>query len=166
VRTGRFLSILTAMIILAPLTGGCVYRRLTIRSEPTGALVRLEDREVGRSPVTVAFDHYGLRTITLEHEGYLRLVRNVSVKPPWYEVFPLDFFTEVLWPGSIFVDRTVELKMERRRKYTEGDSMKLLERGKQMRQRMIREISADPLSAMSDEDPYWLDPKVPLREIK
>ena len=162
----KLVTALAAASVLVVFVSGCVHRRLTIRSDPPGALARLEDREVGRTPVTVSFNFYGVRTISLEKDGYVRLVRNTKIKAPWYQVFPLDFFAEVLYPGHIFDDHTVEFKLERRRPYSRADTAKLLERGRQMRRRMIREVNADPLSVMVDEDPYWLDPKVPLREIR
>jgi len=166
VDTRKVTTALVAVAFSAAFLLGCVHRRLTIRSDPPGALVRLEDREVGRTPVTVSFDFYGVRTISLEKDGYVRLVRDTEIKAPWYQVFPIDFFAEVLYPGHIFDDHTVEFALERRHPYSGADSAKLLERGKQMRRRMIREVNADPLSVMLEEDPYWLDPKVPLRKIR
>ncbi|HQI29243.1 MAG TPA: PEGA domain-containing protein, partial [Sedimentisphaerales bacterium] len=49
--------------VLLCLTGvlltGCVERRLTIYTEPPGAIVTLNDQEIGVSPVTVPFNWYG-----------------------------------------------------------------------------------------------------------
>jgi len=46
---------------------GCVERKLTIGSEPSGALVTLNDVEIGRTPVTVPFTWYGDYDIVLRH---------------------------------------------------------------------------------------------------
>ena len=138
-----FVMICSALILFASATG-CVHRRLTIRSDPPGALARLEGHEAGRTPVTVSFDHYGRRTIALERDGYVRLVKDVEIKAPWYQTFPLDFFAEVLWPAHIYDEHDVELKMERRLPYSRSDAEKLIERGRQMKAAAKREIESDP----------------------
>ena len=33
--------------------------------------------------------------------GYETLQTNWEVEPPWYQVIPFDFFTEVLWLGHL-----------------------------------------------------------------
>lgn len=48
---------------------GCVERLITVRSQPPGSLVYLNDEEVGRTPVTVPFKFYGTYDVRLEHEG-------------------------------------------------------------------------------------------------
>jgi len=48
---------------------GCVERLITVKSTPAGALVYLNDEEVGRTPVTVPFRFYGVYDVRLEHEG-------------------------------------------------------------------------------------------------
>ena len=39
--------------------GGCVERKLVIGSSPEGALLQVNDVEIGRTPVTVPFKWYG-----------------------------------------------------------------------------------------------------------
>ena len=48
---------------------GCIERLITVTSQPAGALVYLNDEEVGRTPVTVPFRFYGVYDVRLEHEG-------------------------------------------------------------------------------------------------
>ena len=79
---------------------GCVRRSLTIHTEPPGALVYVNDEEVGRSPVTTDFLWYGDYGVTLRKEGFQTLQTNEKIKEPWYQVPPIDFWAEVLWPGS------------------------------------------------------------------
>lgn len=63
-------SILILCIVLfAPALTGCVERLITVRSQPPGALVHLNDEEIGRTPVTVPFKFYGTYDVRLEHEG-------------------------------------------------------------------------------------------------
>lgn len=80
---------------------GCVRRTITISTEPPQALVFLNDQEIGRSTVTTDFLWYGDYDVIIRKEGYETLKTHWNVKAPWYQVIPLDFFSEVLWPGRI-----------------------------------------------------------------
>lgn len=86
---------------IALLPGGCVERTLTINTEPSGALVVLNDEQIGESPVTVSFNWYGDYGVRLRKEGYQTLDTHRRLKAPWFDWFPLDFFAEVLYPGRI-----------------------------------------------------------------
>ncbi|NUO07876.1 MAG: PEGA domain-containing protein [Candidatus Brocadia sp.] len=83
---------------------GCVLRSLTIDSEPPGALVYLDGEPIGETPVTTTFTYYGTRKITLEKldaEGRLLYERKIvyeKIKPPFYQILPLDFFSELVIP--------------------------------------------------------------------
>ena len=83
------------------LLGGCVERRLTINTEPQGALVVLNDEEIGTSPVTVNFQWYGDYNIRISKEGYETLKTHRRLKGTWYDYFPFDFFAGVLNPKRI-----------------------------------------------------------------
>ncbi len=87
-------------VVLA-LSSGCVRRTITITTEPPNALVFLNDQEIGRAEVTTDFLWYGDYDLILRREGYKTLKTNWEIKAPWYQVIPLDFFAEVLWPGHL-----------------------------------------------------------------
>ena len=91
--------------------GGCVRRTLTIETQPAGALVFLNDEEVGRSPVTTDFTWYGDYEVIIRKQGYQTLNTNFVLKTPWYQVIPFDFFAEVLWPGHIVDAHTRHFEM-------------------------------------------------------
>ena len=74
------------------LLAGCVERRLTINTEPQGALVILNDEEIGESPVTVPFNWYGDYWVRISKQGYATLDTHRELKGPWYDHFPFDFF--------------------------------------------------------------------------
>jgi len=74
------------------LLSGCVERRLTINTQPQGALVILNDEEIGESPVTVSFEWYGDYWVRISKEGYETLDTHRDLKAPWYDHFPFDFF--------------------------------------------------------------------------
>jgi hypothetical protein len=90
---------------------GCVQRRMTIRSNPPGALVYVDDYQIGTTPVSTDFIYYGTRKIRLVKDGYETLTVRQPFPIPWYEIFPLDFVTENLWPWEIRDERIVDLAM-------------------------------------------------------
>jgi hypothetical protein len=90
---------------------GCVQRRMTIRSNPPGALVYVDDYQIGTTPVSTDFIYYGTRKIRLVKDGYETLTVRQPFPIPWYEIFPLDFVTENLWPWEIRDERVVDLAM-------------------------------------------------------
>ena len=86
-------------------------RRMTIRSNPPGALVYVDDYQIGTTPVSTDFVYYGTRKIRLVKDGFETLTVRQPIPVPWYEVFPLDFVSENLWPWEIRDERVVDLAM-------------------------------------------------------
>ena len=80
---------------------GCVERRLSINTKPQGALVSLNDEEIGESPVTVNFNWYGDYCVRISKEGYYTLNTHRDLKGPWYDHFPFDFFAQIVNPNRI-----------------------------------------------------------------
>ena len=78
---------------------GCVQRTISITSEPAGALVYLNDEEVGRTPVDVPFTWYGTYDVRLERRGYEPLWTTGVAKQPWWENPGPDLLAEAL-PGA------------------------------------------------------------------
>ncbi|MHC4427699.1 MAG: PEGA domain-containing protein [Planctomycetota bacterium] len=76
--------------------GGCVHRTITITSEPESALVWLNDREVGRTPLEVEFEFYGTYDVRLEREGFEPIVSSGVAKAPWWETVGIDLVAELL----------------------------------------------------------------------
>lgn len=93
--------VLTCTILAVMVMGGCVERQLTINTEPQGALIALNDEDIGISPVTVAFNWYGDYKVRATKEGYAILNTHRKLDAPAHDKFPQDFFAEVLWPGRI-----------------------------------------------------------------
>ncbi len=85
-------------LIVAP---GCVHRRLTVNSNPPGARVLLDGDEVGETPTSVDFTHYGTREVVLQKDGYETLKTLQKVPPPWYQIFPIEFFADNLLPFQV-----------------------------------------------------------------
>jgi len=93
-------AILTVSLA-AVLPGGCVERRLTIRTEPAGAMVELNDQQIGESPVTVPFNWYGDYGVHIRKDGYETLDTHRELKPPLHDYPPFDLLAEVVYPGRI-----------------------------------------------------------------
>jgi len=74
---------------------------MTVRSNPPGALLYVDDYEVGPTPASINFTYYGTRKIRLVKDGYETLTVMQSFPTPWYEYVPLDFVSENVVPGKI-----------------------------------------------------------------
>lgn len=98
---GRTRRLAVLLAVLATGGGGCVLRTLEVKSKPAGAVVYLDDQAVGKTPLTLPFDYYGTRAIRVAKPGHHPHQGEVELAAPWYEWFPLDFFSEILWPGVI-----------------------------------------------------------------
>lgn len=78
---------------------GCVKQRISISSNPNGALVWVNDREVGRTPVEFEFLYYGEYDLRLEKEGYEPIMTTRWAKTPVWELPVVDLFAEVIAPN-------------------------------------------------------------------
>jgi hypothetical protein len=102
-----------AMVVLCVCPTGCVRRRMTIRSNPPGAMVYVDDYPdpIGTTPVSHNFTYYGMRKIRLVKDGYETLTVLQPIPQPWYQVPPLDFVTENLVPGELRDRRTLSYQL-------------------------------------------------------
>lgn len=86
-------------------------RRLTVRSNPPGALVYVDDQEIGTTPVSTSFVYYGTRKIRLVRDGYETVTVLQRIRPPWYQHAPLDFFSENLVPWDFRDERVLDFEL-------------------------------------------------------
>ena len=127
-KTRRTLVVPT-LIAAVMLAGGCVKRTITITSDPGGALVWLNDREIGRTPVDVEFVHYGTYDVRLRLDGYEPLLTTGKANPPLWDVVGPDFVAELL-PLELHSEIHWHYELEPRN----DDPEALLERAREMRQ--------------------------------
>ena len=119
-----------AGLLVCIVLSGCVERQLTINTEPQGAVVVLNDEEIGTSPVTVSFNWYGDYNVALRKEGYETLKTHRKLIGPWYDKFPFDFFAQLLTPRRIVdtYEWTFELaqhqEMEREELINKAEALK------------------------------------------
>ncbi len=85
-----------SLLLCSLLATGCVRRTILITSEPPGALVWLNDREIGRTPVDVDFLYYGRYDVRLVHEAYEPLLGSGLATAPWWDTIGLDLVAELL----------------------------------------------------------------------
>ncbi|NIL95599.1 MAG: PEGA domain-containing protein [Planctomycetales bacterium] len=93
-------ALFLAVVFTATLGATGVERRLTIHTNPPGALVKVDDNEIGISPVSVSFIYYGTRKIQLIKPGFETLTILQPIRTPWYQYPGLDFFSEHVIPGQ------------------------------------------------------------------
>ena len=87
-----------AIVALAAcgLLTGCVERRIVVTTEPPGALVYINDLEVGRTPLQTSFLYHGWYDVRVELEGYEPLRTEAEAAAPLYEYPPIDLVAEAL----------------------------------------------------------------------
>jgi len=107
----RYARILVVALGVAGLTG-CVERRFIIESNPPGAIVYQNGQYVGATPVDVPFTYYGRYEFEIMKEGYETRKVEWRVRAPWFEWFPLDFFSENVWPWHIQDNRRLPFELD------------------------------------------------------
>ena len=106
----------TGLFALIAMTGlsltGCVERRYTIRSDPPGALVIVNDEEIGTAPVSRNYTFSGDRHVRLMREGYETFDVIQPMDAPWWDNVLTEFFSENLIPYTLRDDREFTFKMK------------------------------------------------------
>jgi hypothetical protein len=132
--------ILILVLFASLLLAGCVERRLTINTQPKGALVVLNDEEIGISPVTTSFEWYGDYWVRISKEGYETLDTHRKLKGPWYDKFPFDFFAQIVYPGRIIdsYEWTFELAPQK-----QPTTEELLQNAEKLKEQLTTEEAVD-----------------------
>jgi hypothetical protein len=95
-------ALLFALFVAAALSGcNSMHRRMTVHTDPPGARVLVDGQDVGLTPASVDFTYYATRQITLIKDGYETRTIMQSVRMPWYQVPPLDFFSDNFLPLKV-----------------------------------------------------------------
>ena len=117
------------ILVAGLLAAGCVEQKMTITSEPSGALVQISDVEVGRTPVTVPFTWIGDYEIILRLDGYQTLKTHANIKATAYEIPPIDLFAEII-PYKYVDQRYLHFKLD---KLVIPENRQLIDRAVQLR---------------------------------
>ncbi|MEE9392293.1 MAG: PEGA domain-containing protein [Planctomycetota bacterium] len=95
-----FVTILAAALFC----GGCAQRILRIETEPSGALVFMDNREIGRTPIEMPFVYGGVREFLIlkdergpgPDQGPMKpLIVRQEVENFYFDTFPFDLFVEL-----------------------------------------------------------------------
>jgi len=106
-------ALIVALLVLSytPPANAAVRRRLNVNSNPPGALVYVDNQQIGTTPCSVDFVYYGTREIRLIKPGFETLTVNQPIPAPWYEYTPIDFVSENLLATKIRDNRTVSYNL-------------------------------------------------------
>jgi len=151
------------LLLACPLVEARVRRRLTIRSDPPGALVYIDDQEIGITPVSTSFTFYGTRKIQLIKDGYEMVTVKRTFRAPWYQITPLDFITENLLSRELRDERVLDFKLAPQRIRSDTE---LRQRGAQLRRRAAEGIVVPPPGATTRPGPGPLQRSTLLPPIR
>ena len=104
-------------------TSGCngVRRRLTITSEPSGAIVYLNNKEIGKTPISQNFLYSGIYNIKCCKEGYEMKETYYKAGCPWYLYPGIDFFSENFTPGELRDEQSCHIVLDQKREIPENE---------------------------------------------
>ena len=123
------------LALLAPsFLSGCVHRRVTINSNPAGALVRIDGKDVGYTPASIDYTWYGTREVQLLKDGYETQTQLINIAPPWYQRVPLDFLSDNFLGTHIRDQRRFDLQMQPKRPDVSSD---VIQRGRSLRSEAV-----------------------------
>ena len=71
-------------------------RSVTIRTDPPGAMVYLNDELKGQTPMTFDFMWYGSHRVMLRKDGFERVEDRQTIRSPIYLWIPFDLAMELL----------------------------------------------------------------------
>lgn len=105
------ISLAVVLVIAVFTLSGCIRKRMTVRTIPSGAMAYIDKQPIGLTPVSTNFTYYGTRSIEIVRDGYRteRFLRKFN--PPWYAIPPLDFFSETLWPYEKRDERIIDVQL-------------------------------------------------------
>jgi hypothetical protein len=86
--------LLMAFLVL-PTMFGCVKRTISITTNPDGALVWVNDREMGRTPLEFEFTYYGEYDIRVELNSHEPIMTTAWTSQPVWDAPFVDFVADV-----------------------------------------------------------------------
>lgn len=122
------------LLLLTFIQTGCVHRRVTINSNPQGALVRVDGKDIGYTPASFDYTWYGTREVQLLKDGFETRTQMIRIQAPWYQRFPLDFFSDNFLGTHVRDHRRFDLQMRPRQPDVSSD---VIERGRSLRNQAV-----------------------------
>jgi len=134
--------------------GGCAQRIIRIESDPSGALVHLNDREVGRTPVEVEFTYFGIYDVRLTKDGYQPLMTSAEAETPVHELPVIDIF------AGLFLQPTTRVEWSFDLSPAETDADAVIDRARRLRSQVGADEAA-PLEAREPGEPIRVEGEEP-----
>ena len=125
----KLLFSILVFLLAIPLTG-CVERLIKVTSEPAGALVWLNDEEIGATPVTTSFTWYGKYDVIIRMQGYQTIHTPRETPLPWFQWPGMDFVCETMLPLTFKDHHNWHYQLEEQ---TPPDTGKLIQRAQSLR---------------------------------
>ena len=122
------------LMLISLLQTGCVHRRVTINSNPAGALVRIDGKDIGYTPASVDYTWYGTREVQLLKDGYETQTQFIKIGTPWYQRFPLDFISDNFLGTHVRDHRRFDLTMQPKQPDVASD---VIQRGRSLRSEAV-----------------------------
>lgn len=142
---------LLGLLVIATISQvGCIRKRMTVRTNPPGAMVYVDRQPIGLSPASTNFTYYGTRNIEVVRDGYRTERFLHKMNPPWYQIPPLDFVSETLWPFERRDERVVDVQLVEEPVVPAGA---LIESGEQLRLQASQGIAVSPPPTMAPQTP-------------
>lgn len=141
----------TCALVLA--LGGCSQRIIKITSEPSGALVTVNDIQLGRTPLETEFTYYGDYDVQVRKDGFEPLRTKATAWTPIYERPPLDLATSPIPYESVVkwhfkLQPTLE-STEPKQQFEDG----LITRAKSLRDQVDEPAPPTPEKPKTDDLP-------------
>lgn len=153
--------ILTLMVLIVT-QWGCIRKRMTVRTNPPGAMVYVDKQPIGLTPVSTSFIYYGTRGLEIFRDGYKteRFLR--KTRPPWYAIPPLDFFSETLWPFETRDERIIDVQLS-----PEPDVPRdaLIASGEQLRLQAGQGVAVSAPPTLVPPSPILGQPTIPANQF-
>lgn len=140
------LALFIACVFAAVAMPGCVHRTISITSDPTGALVHLNGREIGRTPLDIEFVHYGTYDVVLEKDGFEPMLTSGKADAPIWDNVPLDFCSEMI-PADLHSKIVWHYTLVPR----SDDPAALLDRARELRDRMEASPKPETQPAVNEQ---------------
>jgi hypothetical protein len=99
------------LILLCITLSGCVEQVMTVKTNPPGAVVYLNDQVLGRTPLEKDFTWYGIYDVEVRKDGYEALKTHKWVKAPWWNWVPFDLFAELV-PWRVRDQQTITFTLK------------------------------------------------------
>ena len=92
--------------------------------------MRIDGKDVGYTPTSIDYTWYGTREVQLLKDGYETQTQLIDINPPWYQRFPLDFFSDNFLGTHIRDHRRYDLQMQPRQ---QDNAQNVIQRGRSLR---------------------------------